>query len=100
MAAQVAEAAGLDMRQCWTATAESYLGRVSKVLILEAVREGAGAKAATGIAGTKKEVMVQEAATLLAGTGWLPGMLRGAASARPMDCGQGASMPPAALAAE
>ena len=71
--AQVATAAGLDMRECWTATKEGYLGRVPKALILDAVREGAGASAAARIAGTKKEVMAADAAALLAGTGWLAG---------------------------
>ena len=38
IAAQVAGAAGLDMRQCWTPTKESYLEQVPKALILDAVR--------------------------------------------------------------
>ncbi len=53
--AWVASAAGLDMRQCWTATKEGYLGRVPKALILDAVRDGAGPSAAARIAGTKKQ---------------------------------------------
>jgi len=44
--ARAATAAGLDMRQCWTATKESYLSMVPKALILEAVRDGAGSSAA------------------------------------------------------
>lgn len=76
IAAQVATAAGLDMRTCWTATKDSYLGRVPKALIVEAVREGAGARAAGQIAGSKKDVMVADAEQLLAGTGWLPSILR------------------------
>ena len=46
IAAQVATAAGLAMWTCWTATKDSYLGRVLKALIVEAVREGAGTRAA------------------------------------------------------
>ena len=76
IAARVATAAGLDMRQSWTATKESYLGRVPKALILDAVREGAGASVAGRIANTKKEVMVADAVQLLDGTGWLPAILR------------------------
>ena len=72
----MAAAAGLDMRQCWTPTKESYLGRVSKALILDAVREGAGASAAARISGAKKAAMAQDAETLLAGKGWLPAALR------------------------
>ena len=71
IAAQVATASGLDMRKCWTATKDSYLGRVPKALIVEAVREGARARAAGQIAGSKKEVMVADAEQLLTGTGWL-----------------------------
>jgi len=55
--AQAATAAGLDMRQNWTATKEGYLGRVPKALIMDAVREGAGTSVAARLAGTKKEVM-------------------------------------------
>ena len=58
--ARVATAAGLDMRQCWTATKEGFLDRVPKALILDAVREGAGASAAARLAGTKKKVMVAD----------------------------------------
>ena len=76
ISAQVAAAAGLDMRQSWTATKEGYLGRVPKALILDAVREGAGASVAGRIAHSKKEVMVADAAQLLDGTGWLPAILR------------------------
>ncbi|MGQ9370685.1 ParB/RepB/Spo0J family partition protein [Azospirillum sp. ST 5-10] len=56
----LAAAVGLDMAAAgWTATVDSYLGRVPKARILEAVRE---------------------AERLLAGTGWLPEPLR-----RPLD---------------
>jgi hypothetical protein len=57
IAAQVATAAGLDMRACWTATKDSYLAPVPIALSVEAVREGAGAWAAGQIVGSKKEVM-------------------------------------------
>jgi len=45
IASQVTIAAGLDMWECWTATKDSYLGRVPKALILDAVREGVGTRA-------------------------------------------------------
>ncbi len=100
VAAQVAGAAGLDMRQCWTPTREGYLGRVSKALILQAVREGAGANAAKSIASAKKEVMAREAAALLDGTGWLLPALRVPGATYPLDSGDAAIMPPVAIAAE
>lgn len=51
VAAQVARAAGLDMRTWWQPTTEGYFGRVPKALILDAVRDGAGASAATRVEG-------------------------------------------------
>ena len=75
-AAQVATAAGLDMRQWWTATQDSYFGRVTKAGILAAVREGAGEAAAHRIGDMKKEAMAANAEVLLSGKGWLPARLR------------------------
>ena len=102
--AQVASAAGLDMRGCWTATVEGYLGRVPKALILDAVREGAGASAAARPAGTKKEVMAADAAALLAGTGWLPAVLHVPGVTYPVDSrgsdNQDQDAAPVAMAAE
>jgi len=102
--ARVATAAGLDMRQCWTATKEGYLGRVPKALILDAVREGAGTSAAARLAGTKKEVMAADAAALLAGTGWLPALLHVPGVTYPVDSrgsdNQGQDAAPVAMAAE
>jgi ParB family chromosome partitioning protein len=68
---------GLDMAKAgWTATGDSYLGRVTKARILEAVREAKGEDAADRIAGLKKAEMVTAAEDLLVGTGWLPDPLR------------------------
>jgi len=100
IAAQVAGSAGLDMRQCWTATKESYLGRVPKALILDAVREGAGSGVAGRIANSKKEVMVADAAQLLDGKGWLPAVLRVPGAADPVDSGDAQATPPVPMAAE
>ena len=75
-AAQVAAAARLDMRQWWTVTQESYLGRVTKAGILAAMREGVGANAARRIRDMKKDAMAANAETLLSGKGWLPARLR------------------------
>ena len=100
IAAQVATAAGLDMRQCWTATKESYLSRVPKALILDAVREGAGAGVAGRIAHAKKEVMVADAAALLDGKGWLPAVLRVPGATYPVDSGDAQVIPPVPMAAE
>jgi ParB family chromosome partitioning protein len=57
-------------------TAASYFHRVSKERILEAVREGVSEQAARNIANLKKQQMAEAAEKLLAGTGWLPALLR------------------------
>ena len=73
----LAQAIGLDMAACgWTPTADNYLGRVTKALILEAVREAKGDTSAQLIDHLKKTDMAREAERLLAGTGWLPEPLR------------------------
>src|SRR3954471_14563335 len=53
-----------------------YLGRVTKSQILDAVREAKGSAAARTIEHLKKGDMAHEAERLLAGTGWLPALLR------------------------
>jgi ParB family chromosome partitioning protein len=68
---------GLDMAEWWAPTRESYLAHVSKVHILEAVREGASEKEADSLAGLKKDAMVEHAERLLSGKRWLPAVLRG-----------------------
>ena len=55
---------------------DSYLARVTKARILEAVREAKGEDAADRIAGLKKAEMVTASEDLLSGTNWLPDPLR------------------------
>ncbi|PZU68539.1 ParB/RepB/Spo0J family partition protein [Sphingobium sp.] len=77
---RLARATGLDMVEVgWRPTVGNYLGRVTKPRILEAVREGAGERAAQLIDHLKKGDMAREAERLLAETGWLPEPLRLAA---------------------
>jgi ParB family chromosome partitioning protein len=74
---RLAQATGLDMVAAgWRPTVENYLGRVTKPRIVEAVREGAGDRAADLIGHLKKGEMAKEAERLLADTGWLPEPLR------------------------
>ncbi|PYF02260.1 ParB family chromosome partitioning protein [Rhodopseudomonas faecalis] len=74
---RLAVATGLDMVAAgWKPTVGNYLGRVTKGRILEAVREGAGERAAQLIGHLKKGDMAKEAERLLADTGWLPEPLR------------------------
>lgn len=74
---RLATAVQLDMTAAgWAPTSDSYLGRVTKARILDAVREAKGDKAADRIAHLKKPEMAKEAERLLDGTGWLPEPLR------------------------
>ena len=73
---RLASALALDMTKDWTPTVDSYLGRVTKAHILEAVTEGVSEDAASRIVDMKKQDMAQAAEQLLAGTGWLPTVLR------------------------
>ena len=75
-ATQLAQALRLDLSAQWSPTREAYLGRVTKAHILQAVREARGEAAAQRIDHLKKPDMAEEAERLLAGTGWLPPLLR------------------------
>jgi ParB family chromosome partitioning protein len=72
----LAQAVELDMTGYWRPTARSYLGRVTKARILDAVREGVSTEAAERIAAMKKLDMAEAAEQLLTATGWLPAPLR------------------------
>src|SRR6185437_16120652 len=73
---RLAEAVDLNMTGYWSPTVGSYLGRVTKARIGEAVREAVSDEAADRIASLKKPDMATEAEALLAGKGWLPSLLR------------------------
>ena len=74
---RLAQAVGLDMAAVgWTPGVDNYLGRVTKLRILEAVREGKGEREAQLIDHLKKPEMAKEAERLLADTGWVPEPLR------------------------
>ena len=66
----------VDMRVYWSATIESYFGKVTKAQILSSVREAKGEEMAEMIGHLKKADMASEAEQLLQGTGWLPEVLR------------------------
>jgi len=74
---RLTRATGLDIVEAgWRPTFGNYLNRVTKPRILEAVREGAGERAAQLIDHLKKGDMAKEAERLLADSGWLPEPLR------------------------
>jgi len=74
---RLAQAVSLDMAAAgWKPTVDTFLGRVTKARILQAVTEAKGARAAERIAHLKKGDMAREAEALLADSGWLPEALR------------------------
>ena len=91
----LAQAMGLDMTAYWSTTARSYLGRVTKARIGEVVREAVSEAAAERIAPLKKAEMAEAAEQLVAGSGWLPPLLRTA----PIE-GEAPAVPAYAVAAE
>jgi ParB family chromosome partitioning protein len=72
----LARAAKLDMRRWWTATVKNYLGAVPRARILAAVTEAVSAEAAVPLAKLKKTALAEAAERQLAGSGWLPPVLR------------------------
>ncbi len=73
----VAQAVDLDMVEAgWEPTVDTYLNRVPKTRILEAVREAKGEGTAQLLDHLKKGEMASEAERLLKGSGWLPEVLR------------------------
>jgi ParB family chromosome partitioning protein len=87
----VANAVGLDMVEAgWEPTVDTYLNRVPKARILEAVREAKGDGTAQLLDHLKKGEMAIEAERLLKGSGWLPEVLRRV----DLDAGSGAGEAP------
>lgn len=77
---QLAETMGLNMTQYWIPTAQGFFSRVNKTAILDAVAEATSDKAARRLEGPKKPLMAAEAEAAVAGTGWLPSVLRNAST--------------------
>lgn len=72
------EALGLDMADWWTPTADSYLSRVSKDKVIDALAEaGEPAVNLAAFAAMKKARLVADAEKALDGKRWLPKPLRG-----------------------
>lgn len=75
-AAVLSQATGLDMREWWTPTADGYLNFIKKDRILDIVREAVSPEAAVPLKHLKKEPLAKAATEKLAGTGWLPTVLK------------------------
>lgn len=81
-------ALGLDMAAHFTPTAENYLGRVSKELIIEALDEAEKIKDdadRTGLLMMKKGALAKEAEARLVGSGWVPKLIRTEKKLEPVD---------------
>ena len=72
----LAIALSLDMADWWTPTGESYLGRVKKEQIPEAISEGTSEKNLEDLRKMKKPDLVAAAERRLAESRWLPQLLR------------------------
>ncbi len=72
----IAAALGLDMADWWEPTAEAYLNHVPKAQILLTLKDAGPDLAGGGVEAMKKDPLVTAAALRLAGTRWLPELLR------------------------
>lgn len=67
---------GLDMADWWSATADSYFRHVRKETAIAAIKEADKTQDGAELAKMKKGELDQQAEKALAGTGWLPMILR------------------------
>jgi len=74
---RLAEIVGLDMSKWWQPTAQSYLAHVSKERIAAVVTQATSAGQAQPLLAMKKAQAAAAAEELLAGKGWVPGLMRG-----------------------
>lgn len=74
----LAAVSGLDMRQWWTATADTYFRSVPKTRILAAVTEVLSPDAVAPLDKLNKAALAKAAEERLATSGWLPPILRAA----------------------
>ena len=75
-AGKLATVLQLDMKAYFTPTAENYFTRIGKPQILAAIQAAKGQPPAPAWEKLKKAELAQEAERQIAGTGWLPEMLR------------------------
>ncbi|NEJ25941.1 hypothetical protein GR247_38685 [Rhizobium leguminosarum] len=73
---RLAQALKIDMIQWFEPTTENYFGRISKTEIEQALTEAKGADFAAGVSGLKKADAAAYAERQIAGTGWLPALLK------------------------
>ncbi|NVM77473.1 ParB family chromosome partitioning protein [Duganella sp. SG902] len=77
--AALARVVGLDMHAWWQPTARNYFSHVSKGRMMEVVAQATSAAQAAPLEAMRKEAAAEAAERAVAGTGWLPEVLAGAA---------------------
>jgi len=73
---QLGAALKLDMKEWFAPTAGNYFARVGKQQIFEDISEAKGQPHAPALEKQKKGELAEQAERLIAGTGWLPKLLR------------------------
>ncbi|WP_159097936.1 ParB/RepB/Spo0J family partition protein [Aminobacter sp. MSH1] len=88
LTAKFLAAIDLDMAWHFNATAENYLGKVSKPLIVAALTEAGkvnGKADADALAAMKKGALATEAESRLKGSGWVPALIRTPKAKKPAE---------------
>ena len=88
LTARLLGALGFDMAAVFTPTAGNYFGRLTKPVIVEGLKDAGKAEDAEQLASMKKGDLAAEAERRIAGTGWVPKLIRtpapkGAKAAKP-----------------
>ena len=74
--AEIATATKLDMADFWTPTAATFFGGVSKAQAVAVIRSAVSPEAAVPLDGLKKGEACAKAEALMAGSRWLPALLK------------------------
>lgn len=75
--AAIHQVTDFNMAMHWSPEVDNFVGRIHADLLAQAVTEAKGKDAAAQLSGLKKDERAALGAKLLAGTGWLPQLLRG-----------------------
>lgn len=75
--AAIHQVTDFNMADHWSPEVDNFAGRIHADLLTQAVTEAKGKEAAATLVGLKKDERAALGAKLLAGTGWLPQLLRG-----------------------
>jgi len=85
---QIAAALNLNMTEHWEPKADGFVGRMKKSQMVQALKDVNLPDVAFDVEKMKRDAAVKATATALAGTGWLPAMLRPANDNKPSKKGK------------